>query len=135
MTTLPAISDVPSLSTEGRAQILDTLFEPCAQLHTLSVSVLHERSFDSYDALIAAVGEQLTGLYESRLESDTRWLDSILVAHPRLGDKKVDSEQSRREQAQLNQGADGAGADVAAAERLASLNRAYEEKFPGLRYV
>lgn len=134
MTSLPAISEVPTLSTEARAQILDTLFEPCPQLHTLSVSLLHERSFDSYDALIAAVGEQLSALYDSRLESDTRWLDAILVAHPRLGDKKVDSEQSRREQAQLNQTA-GAGADDDAAEKLASLNRAYEEKFPGLRYV
>jgi len=130
MTTLPAISSVPSLDAERRAQILDTLFEPCAQLHTLSVSVLRERSFQSYDELIAAVGAQLTELYNSRLESDSKWLDAILRAHPRLGEKKVDSEQSRREQAQLNQG--GAAED---ADRLAELNRAYELKFPGLRYV
>lgn len=131
MTTLPAISTVPSLDAEGRAQILDTLFEPCAQLHTLSVSLLREREFASYDELIAAVGAQLTELYDSRLESDTKWLDAILVAHPRLGEKKVDSEQSRREQAQLNQG--GGGSQEA--DRLAELNRAYELKFPGLRYV
>lgn len=130
MATLPSISAVTSLGAEPRAQILDTLFEPCPQLHTLSVSLLREREFSSYDELIAAVGQQLTGLYESRLESDTKWLDAILVAHPRLGEKKVDSEQSRREQAQLNQGG-GAGE----AERLAELNRAYEQKFPGLRYV
>lgn len=134
MATLPAISSVPTLDTEARALILDTLFEPCPQLHTLSVSLLREREFQSYDDLITAVGDQLTALYESRLESDRIWLDAILVAHPRLGDKKVDSEQSRREQAQLNQGA-AAGGDDDAAERLAGLNRAYEQKFPGLRYV
>ncbi|KEF53114.1 uncharacterized protein A1O9_11022 [Exophiala aquamarina CBS 119918] len=132
MTTLPAISTVPSLDAERRAQILDTLFERCAQLHTLSVSLLREREFASYDQLIAGVGAQLTELYNSPLESDTKWLEAILVAHPRLGENKVESEQSRREQAQLNQG--GAGG-TEEADRLAELNRAYERKFPGLRYL
>lgn len=129
MTTLPSITAVPSLKTEARAQILDTLFEPCQPLHTLSVSLLREQHFASYDDLVAAVGKQLTGLFDSLLESDTKWLNSILAAHPRLGEKKVDSEQSRNEQAQLNQG------DASQAERLAELNKVYEQKFPGLRYV
>ena len=129
MPSLPSISTLPSLDAEERAEVLDTLFEPCLQLHTLSVSLLREQTFSSYDDLIRAVGEQLTKLYQSNLESDTRWLDTILSAHPRLGEKKVDSEQSRKEQAQLNQG----GAEEA--EKLAEMNRKYEEAFPGLRYV
>jgi 2-oxo-4-hydroxy-4-carboxy--5-ureidoimidazoline (OHCU) decarboxylase len=130
MSNLPPISQVPSLDTEARAQILDLLFEPCLQLHTLSVSLLHEQNFSSYKDLIAAVGKQLTALFESDLESDTKWLDSILSAHPRLGEKKVDSEQSRKEQAQLNQ-----GDDAGEGKKLAALNSKYEATFPGLRYV
>ncbi|EXJ94497.1 hypothetical protein A1O1_02893 [Capronia coronata CBS 617.96] len=129
MPSLPPISSLPSLDTEERAEVLDTLFEPCQQLHTLSVSLLREKTFSSYDELISAVGNQLRELYNSDLESDTKWLDSILAAHPRLGEKKVDSEQSRKEQAQLNQGA------PEEAQKLAELNRKYEEAFPGLRYV
>ncbi len=129
MPSLPVIEAVPSLGAEQRAGILDSLFEPCTQLHTLSVETLGETKFDNYSALIEAVGRQLRTLYQSNLESDQRWLNDILVAHPRLGEKKVDSEQSRKEQAQLNQGEPGE------AEKLAELNQRYEEKFPGLRYV
>lgn len=130
MASLPSISTLSSLSAEDRAQILDTLFEPCLQLHTLSVSLLREETFTSYAGLIDAVGKQLSMLGESNLESDSKWLDAILSAHPRLGEKKaVVSEQSRKEQAQLNQG----GSEEA--EKLAEMNRLYEDKFPGLRYV
>ena len=129
MASLPSLSKLPSLGTEERAQILDLLFEPCTQLHTLSVSVLHEQTFSSYNDLIDAVGGQLEDLQKSNLESDHKWLEGILSAHPRLGEKNVDSKQSRQEQAQLNQG----GADEA--EKLAELNKQYEERFPGLRYV
>lgn len=129
MPSLPAIATLSSLGTEARAQVLDLLFEPCQQLRTLSLESLHENTFDSYDALIHFVGLQLQALYKSNLESDQKWLNDILAAHPRLGEKKVDSEQSRAEQAQLQQG----GAEEG--EKLAALNRAYEEKFPGLRYV
>ncbi|KIW33767.1 uncharacterized protein PV07_00591 [Cladophialophora immunda] len=129
MVSLPPTSTLPALGAEQRAQILDTLFEPCLQLHTLSVSLLREQSFSTYDTLIEAVGEQLLELHRSNLESDQEWLEAILSAHPRLGEKKVESEQSRKEQAQLNQG----GADEA--EKLVDMNRKYEDKFPGLRYV
>jgi len=129
MSTLPAIDKLPSLDTEARAQVLDLLFEPCRQLHTLSVEVLQQEHFESYDALITYVGRQLEALRRSDLESDGQWINDILVAHPRLGEKKVDSEQSRAEQAQLNQG----GSEEV--EKLAQLNKAYEEKYPGLRYV
>ncbi|KAK5078854.1 hypothetical protein LTR51_001047 [Lithohypha guttulata] len=129
MASLPAVGAVSTLGTEDRAKVLDLLFEPCTQLHTLSVESLKENKFDDYTELIRFVGGQLQDLYHSRLESDQKWLNDILVAHPRLGENKVDSEQSRKEQAQLNQG------DPEEARKLADLNQAYEEKFPGLRYV
>lgn len=129
MASLPAIGTVPSLETGKRVSILDLLFEPCTQLHTLLVESLKENKFTSYPELIAYVDKQLQDLFDSNLESDQKWLTDILAAHPRLGEKKVDSEQSRKEQAQLNQGEPGEG------KKLASLNKAYEAKFPGLRYV
>ncbi|ERF73350.1 hypothetical protein EPUS_08292 [Endocarpon pusillum Z07020] len=128
---LPSISSVPSLSTDRRAQILDTLFEPCTQLHTLSVSTLHGTTYSDYAALISSIGDQLKSLLNSLSTSDTEWLDAILAAHPRLGEKKVDSELSRQEQAQLQNGKGEKGE----AEGLAEVNRQYEERFNGLRYV
>ena len=125
---LPPIEQVPSLPTEERASILDLLFEPSTQLHTLSVPLLHDQTFSSYDDLISAVGVQLTGLSESASTSDTAWLHEILGSHPRLGAKNVDSAQSQAEQAQLQ----GSGEE---AEQLRLLNEEYEKKFPGLRYV
>jgi 2-oxo-4-hydroxy-4-carboxy--5-ureidoimidazoline (OHCU) decarboxylase len=51
----------------------------------------------------------------------------ILSAHPRLGAKKVESEQSQAEQKSL-------GNEHERAE-LQRLNEEYEKTFPGLRYV
>jgi 2-oxo-4-hydroxy-4-carboxy--5-ureidoimidazoline (OHCU) decarboxylase len=126
---LPSIASIPSLSTAQRVQVLDTLFEPCTALHTLSLDLLHTQSFPSYNDLIASIGVQLIDLSESPSTSDTEWLDQILGAHPRLGEKKVDSAQSRAEQAQLNTGGEEE------ATKLRELNEKYEETFPGLRYV
>jgi len=105
------------------------LFEPCTALHTLSLDLLHTETFESYNDLIASVGVQLTDLSESSSTSDTEWLDKILGAHPRLGEKKVESAQSQAEQAQLNTGG------VEEATKLRNLNEEYERKFPGLKYV
>jgi hypothetical protein len=126
---LPPIAGVPGLSTIERAAVLDSLFEPCTALHTLSLDLLHTETFPSYSDLIARVGIQLTDLSESPSISDTEWLDKILGAHPRLGQKKVDSAQSRAEQAQLNTGGEEE------ATKLGKLNEEYEKTFPGLRYV
>ena len=126
---LPPVSSIPTLTTTERATILDALFEPCTALHSLSVELLHDETFESYNALIASIGKQLTELQYSISTSDTEWLDKILAAHPRLGEKKVDSAQSRGEQVGLNTGGEEE------AEQLRELNREYEEKFPGLRYV
>ena len=125
---LPPLENVPSLSATQRAHILDLLFEPSTQLHTLSVPLLHEKAFSSYNDLIAAVGMQLTELSESASTSDTRWLENILGSHPRLGAKKVESAQSQAEQSQLQ----GSGKE---AEQLKRLSEQYEAKYPGLRYV
>lgn len=126
---LPPIASLPKLTTIERATVLDALFEPCTALHTLSVDLLHTQTFDSYNDLIASVGVQLTDLSESASTSDTEWLDKILGAHPRLGEKKVESAQSKAEQAQLNTGG------KQEAPKLRNLNAEYEKTFPGLRYV
>ncbi|MCJ1299672.1 hypothetical protein MMC08_002465 [Hypocenomyce scalaris] len=126
---LPPISAVPSLPTAERAAILDILFEPCTQLHTLSVGLLHEKSFASYDDLIASIGIQLTDLMDSASTSDTEWLEKILASHPRLGEKKVQSAHSRAEQAKMGT------TDSVQEKELTSLNTEYERTFPGLRYV
>ena len=128
MSALPDVRTLPSLSTHGRAVVLDTLFEPSTPLHTLSVDLLHERSFTSYPKLIEAVGEQMYNLLQTSSTTDTKWLDSILSSHPRLGEKKVESKQSQEEQAQLQSDDDGE-------ESLSSLNTQYESQFPGLRFV
>ena len=124
---LPPIDRVSLLSTEQKAAVLDLLFEPSQQLHTLSVPTLHEK-FSSYDDLIQAIDKQLTQLAKSVSTSDTQWLLDILGSHPRLGAKKVESAQSQSEQAQLQGSSEEA-------EQLRVLNEEYEKTFPGLRYV
>jgi 2-oxo-4-hydroxy-4-carboxy--5-ureidoimidazoline (OHCU) decarboxylase len=126
---LPPVASLGSLSTVERATVLDMLFEPCNALHTLSVDLLRTETFESYDDLIAGISIQLNSLSESPSTSDTDLLDAILGAHPRLGEKKVDSAQSRAEQAQLNTGSEQE------ASVLHRLNEEYEKTFPGLKYV
>ncbi|KAK1058771.1 hypothetical protein LTR12_002571 [Friedmanniomyces endolithicus] len=126
MPNLPPITSLPTSSAPQKAQILDLLFEPSTQLHTLSLPLLHNTPFPSYDALISAIGAQLSALAESSSKSDTQWLESILASHPRLGAKGVESTQSRGEQLGLH---------VEEGEELRELNEAYESRFPGLRYV
>jgi len=91
--------------------------------------VLRSATFPSYDILITAVNAQLAALAASDDDADVKKLSEILCSHPRLGEKKVDSEQSRKEQAQLQQGGEEER------EMLGRLNEEYEGKFPGLRYV
>jgi 2-oxo-4-hydroxy-4-carboxy--5-ureidoimidazoline (OHCU) decarboxylase len=113
MTSLPPVETLSHLSDSELTHVLDLLFEPSPPLHALSLPVLRSATFPTYDTLIVAVNAQLTAL----------------CSHPRLGEKKVDSEQSRAEQAQLQKGGEEEK------EQLAALNNEYEEKFPGLRYV
>ena len=126
---LPRITVLPSLPTKQLVTILDHLFEPSVPLHTLSVNLLRDQTFSSYDDLVASIGLQLTHLAESSSTSDSKWLESILGAHPRLGEKKIDSTQSKAEQAQLALDAGNVQ------DKLSELNALYEQTFPGLRYV
>ncbi len=125
---LPAPSRLTSLSSPDLTSVLDHLFEPCVPFHTLAVPLLHDQKFATYDDVIASVKRQLTELSRSNKESDKRWLEKILSAHPRLGEKSVKSDQSAAEQAQLR-------GSTSEARRLADLNISYEMTFPGLRYV
>ncbi|KAL1654178.1 hypothetical protein SLS61_003182 [Didymella pomorum] len=129
MTSLPPVSTLPHASDTELTNVLDLLFEPSPPLNALTLPVLRSTTFPSYDVLITAVNAQLKALASSDSIEDVEKLSEILCSHPRLGEKKVDSEQSRKEQAQLQQGAEEEK------EKLASLNKEYEEKFPGLRYV
>ncbi|KAJ4290367.1 hypothetical protein N0V90_010583 [Kalmusia sp. IMI 367209] len=129
MTSLPDVTTLPQLPDEEITPVLDLLFEPSPPLYALSVSTLKSVEFPSYDALIGLINNQLSALADSDTPEDVAKLSEILCSHPRLGEKKVESEQSRAEQAQLQKG----GEDEK--EKLAALNREYEEKFPGLRYV
>jgi hypothetical protein len=143
--SLPQITTLPSLDAKSRAAVLDLLFEPSTQLHTLSVTALSEQKFTSYSNLIAHVESQFTALLESDLESDQKWLNTILGAHPRLGEKKVESAMSRAEQAAMKAaeggtsghatGGQSSGDAEDVARRLVELNAQYEATFPGLRYV
>ncbi|KAJ4355396.1 uncharacterized protein N0V89_003412 [Didymosphaeria variabile] len=129
MTSLPPVNTLSHLPEDELAKVLDLLFEPSPPLHALSLPVLRSTVFPTYDILIVAVNAQLSALAQSDDPKDIEKLSEILCSHPRLGEKKVESEQSRAEQAQLQKGAEEEK------EQLAALNREYEEKFPGLRYV
>ncbi|KAL1604850.1 hypothetical protein SLS60_004390 [Paraconiothyrium brasiliense] len=129
MTSLPPVNTLSHLPEDEITQVLDLLFEPSPPLHALSLPVLRSTVFPTYDTLVIAVNAQLAALAQSDDPQDVEKLSEILCSHPRLGEKKVESEQSRAEQAQLQQGAEKEK------EQLAALNREYEEKFPGLRYV
>lgn len=125
---LPSCSTLPLLPLSTQISVLSVLFEPCDGLQSLALPLLSSRGVDSYAALIAAVGNQLTSLAESASPSEAKSLDRILNAHPRLGEKRLESVRSSAEQASLNETLDGE-------ERLRELNERYEKTFPGLRYV
>lgn len=134
VSSLPAPSLIPSLSQERHFKILDTLFEPSQDLHTLLAPVLANQTFSLYNSLIDAVGGRMSALSAANSPSDRAILYGILGSHPRLGRTpnvapEHMSELSKKEQANLNAGAEEQ------AERLKVLNGEYEEKFPGLRFV
>ncbi|KAH8425302.1 2-oxo-4-hydroxy-4-carboxy-5-ureidoimidazoline decarboxylase [Aspergillus melleus] len=131
---LPPIASLPSLPEAERFRVLDTLFEPSPELHTLMAPVLANQSFSSYARLIDAVGGRMSALSAANSPTDRSVLLGILGSHPRLGRPKAApaehlSELSKQEQARLNAGTEEL------AEKLAHLNAEYEEKFPGLRFV
>ncbi|CAG7929040.1 unnamed protein product [Penicillium olsonii] len=130
MADLPSVAAIPSLPQETQLRVLDTLFEPSPELHQLMIPVLAQ-AFPSYSGLIDAVGARMSALADS--PTDRNVLFGILGSHPRLGRAPANpehlSELSKKEQAQLNTGAEEQ------AEKLSALNAEYEQRFPGLRFV
>ncbi|CAK7274958.1 hypothetical protein SEPCBS119000_006440 [Sporothrix epigloea] len=145
--SLPAISALATLPDKAITGILDLLFEPSIDLHSLTLpairsvcSVSAPTQLLSYNDLIDIIRTELLALQgqaarhaelspsQARLAARSHLL-GILGAHPRLGAKRVESAQSAAEQAQLQQ------ASVEEADKLAALNAEYESSFPGLIYV
>ncbi|KAL9101372.1 MAG: hypothetical protein Q9163_003353 [Psora crenata] len=127
---LPPIGSLPLLSVTERAKVVDHLFERSEALHTLCDPILRRTTFYRYDEMIGQIRQGLESLLASSSENDIRTLDHILGSHPRLGERTVESTQSRAEQAQLASSSESPGG-----ERLTELNALYEQTFPGLRYV
>jgi len=131
MASLPPAASLPHAPDTTLTAVLDLLFEPSPPLHALALPVLRSTTFATYTSLIAALAARLTALaHASNDPAATATLDHILASHPRLGATHVDSALSRHEQAGLLHDAARDQAD-----ELAALNRAYEDKFGGLRYV
>ncbi|KAI0382784.1 Oxo-4-hydroxy-4-carboxy-5-ureidoimidazoline decarboxylase [Hypomontagnella monticulosa] len=136
MTSLPPVASLKAANDETIKSVLDALFEPSEDLHALAIPPIHEFSpFASYTTLIEHVGSLMFQLAHSSTSPDARAkLHGILGSHPRLGEKKVDSAQSRAEQAHLN-ASDNSSDKEEEAAKLKALNEEYEARFPGLRYV
>ncbi|KAI0180615.1 Oxo-4-hydroxy-4-carboxy-5-ureidoimidazoline decarboxylase [Hypoxylon sp. FL1284] len=135
--TLPSITSLEAADDQTLKSILDTLFEPSAELHDLAVPEIRgPASFASYASLIERVGSLLSELARHSTQPDSgSKLYGILGSHPRLGEKKVESAQSRAEQAHLNASSAGSAEREEEAAKLRILNQEYEARFPGLRYV
>jgi hypothetical protein len=138
--TLPPITSLPTLPLPDQLKAIDTLFEPSPELHNILQPILsNAQTFQSYDDLIDEVHNKLSSLSATNDPQQKQTLYGILGSHPRLGAASPTaqaglSELSRREQANINKSTDEqAAADQAA--RLSALNKEYEEKYPGLRYV
>src|SRR6266540_1045513 len=133
MESLPTLSEVqssPSGSQSPLGEALDILFEHSPilltklepQLHTLLKS---SPPLESYTQLIDAALEEI-GKWDISAQAE------FIAGHPRIGESKNLSKLSTSEQgAQANQVA--TPSEILA--RLAHLNRLYEVKYPGLRYI
>lgn len=135
--TLPPISSLSVVDDETLKSVLDALFEPSADLHALAIpGIRGAPNLASYASLIEHVGDSMSRLAQSSAVPDARAkLHEILGSHPRLGEKKVESAQSRAEQAHLNTSSGGSAEKEEEAAKLKALNEEYEARFPGLRYV
>lgn len=125
-TPLPPAATLPTLPHPTLTALLNALFEPSPPLHTTLLPLLLV-PHPTYASLLASIRTHLLALRAR----DPQTLLSILTSHPRLGARRVESAQSRAEQANLQSGGE---AEARGAE-LAALNEEYEAKFPGLRFV
>lgn len=131
---LPDLTEVqssPSSSESPLAVALNILFEHSAilvtrlepQLHAL-FSTLAPGTLTSYSQFIDTALDEIGGW-------DTASQAEFISGHPRIGETKGLSELSSREQGA--QGVNPTSPEVLA--RLAHLNKLYEVKYPGLRYI
>ncbi|KAL7271309.1 hypothetical protein RUND412_005941 [Rhizina undulata] len=118
-----------STSPQTQILVLSTLFEPSPALtsHPQLQTVLETAG--SYTDLIDSIEDLLLSFQQSDNAEDAETLLQILGAHPRLGARKVESVHSIGEQKSL------AAEDEEVRVELERLNREYEERFPGMRYV
>lgn len=148
ITKLPPIDQLASLPWDAQCAVLDLLFEPSTALHDLAQPILvadaaaPQHLYTSYDEFIGLVGEGMRTLADSPAREHRDVLDGILCAHPRLGEKKVESAMSRMEQAamagrneQEEETEDEIKRKEEEAEMLRRLNAEYEEAYPGLIYT
>ncbi|KAI1804315.1 Oxo-4-hydroxy-4-carboxy-5-ureidoimidazoline decarboxylase [Daldinia bambusicola] len=135
-TILPPITSLQGAGDNEIKAVLDALFEPSQHLHLIAIPAIRNSApFSSYSSLVKYVGGLLFQLAGNSTTADSRAeLHAILGSHPRLGEKKVESAQSRAEQAHLNAPGTSSNKEEEAA-RLKALNEEYEAQFPGLRYV
>ncbi|KAI5811093.1 Oxo-4-hydroxy-4-carboxy-5-ureidoimidazoline decarboxylase [Peziza echinospora] len=138
---LPPASAFPTLPPQSQTQILTSFFEKCPPLvsHLLPILTATTTPHDSYTPFIEQVRHELHLLNISENTQDQGKLLEILAAHPRLGEKDVESVMSRMEQRAMKQSEDRGTVDLEEEERIARelerLNKVYEETFPGMRYV
>ncbi|RPA85782.1 hypothetical protein BJ508DRAFT_373361 [Ascobolus immersus RN42] len=136
--TLPPASALPSLPTQTQEAALSLLFEPSPPLLSLLQPHLSPAA-QSWPELINRLRDFLLkhNASVSKGSAEEKVLIEVLGSHPRLGEKKVHSEISRMEQAAMAKAsaATPQGDSEEVQEKLRVLNKEYEEKFPGLRYV
>lgn len=135
LSKLPALEELPAASESVQTEVLDALFEPSPAIHSELLPILQSRVYSSWPELIDSCHSKLQLLVTPSLssagaDSSSSPLISVLGSHPRLGEKKIDSQQSVAEQANLQK-----NSNASQEEELAQLNRQYEQAFPGLRYV
>jgi 2-oxo-4-hydroxy-4-carboxy-5-ureidoimidazoline decarboxylase len=119
MQTVHDLDWLNALPTEAaRAEFLK-----CCGATRWATTLTERRPFATLDQLLTQASEVWWALHQ------TEWLEAFR-SHPKIGEKKAAAtvtNQSQQWSAQEQRGVSGAGHD--AIEKLARLNRAYEEKF------
>lgn len=135
---LPHPSALPTVPVTVQQDVLTRLFEHSERLQSFAKPLL-KVSHSTYVSLIDDLKARLVELVpdraaladsENKLNVET--LNEILMSHPRLGEKRANlSSASAAEQAKLQSTSD----DDAEAQELERLNKEYETRFFGLRYL
>ena len=131
LSKLPPVQELHTSSDDVQLEVLDALFEPSPAIHETLLPIIKTGAYTSWPHLIDSCHIQLRSLVSSGSSSSIDpSLLSVLGSHPRLGEKKIESQHSVAEQANLQK-----NSTTAQEEQLAQLNRQYEDTFPGLRFV